>query len=70
MLDKSLEKIETHILCSITFFENRAICVIMSKNIVGSGRLLMMIWDLRIACWIPKATDTHSDYGIFIAFPL
>jgi hypothetical protein len=23
----------------------------------------------RIACWITKATDTHSEYVIFIAFP-
>ena len=23
-----------------------------------------------IACWIPKTTDTHSAYVIFIAFPL
>ena len=25
---------------------------------------------MRIACWIPKATDTHSEYEINIAFPL
>ena len=24
---------------------------------------------MRIACWIPKATDTHSEYVILIAFP-
>ena len=24
----------------------------------------------RIACWIPEATNTHSKYIIFIAFPL
>jgi hypothetical protein len=24
---------------------------------------------LRFACWITKATDTHSQYVIFIAFP-
>ena len=23
----------------------------------------------RFACWIRKATDTHSEYGIFISFP-
>jgi len=22
---------------------------------------------MRIACWIPKATNTHADYVIFIA---
>jgi hypothetical protein len=25
---------------------------------------------MRIACRIPKATDTHSEYVILIAFPL
>jgi hypothetical protein len=24
---------------------------------------------MRIACWIPKATETHSEYVILIAFP-
>jgi hypothetical protein len=24
---------------------------------------------MRIACWITKATDTHSEYVIIIAFP-
>jgi hypothetical protein len=27
------------------------------------------IWRIRIACWITKATDTHSEYVILIAFP-
>jgi hypothetical protein len=30
----------------------------------------MTIWRMRLACWIPKATNTHSQYVIFIAFPL
>jgi hypothetical protein len=25
---------------------------------------------MRIACWITKATNTHSEYAILIAFPL
>jgi hypothetical protein len=25
---------------------------------------------MRIACWIPKATNTHSQYVILIGFPL
>ena len=29
-----------------------------------------MILGMRIACWMPKATNTHSEYVIFIAFPL
>ena len=30
----------------------------------------MTIWRTRIACSIPKATNTHSEYVILIAFPL
>jgi hypothetical protein len=25
---------------------------------------------MRTACWIPKATNTHSEYVIIITFPL
>jgi len=30
----------------------------------------MTIWHLRIICRVPKATSTHSEYIILIAFPL
>jgi len=30
----------------------------------------MTIWGMRIACRIPKATNTHSKYVIRIAYPL
>jgi hypothetical protein len=30
----------------------------------------MTIWRMRIACWIPKAKDTVSDYVLRITFPL
>ena len=29
----------------------------------------MTIWRKRIACWIPKAITTHSEYVVRIAFP-
>ena len=29
----------------------------------------MAIWCRPFACWITKATDSHSEYVIFIAFP-
>jgi hypothetical protein len=29
-----------------------------------------IIWHMCIACWITKATNTHSKYVILIAFPL
>ena len=28
-----------------------------------------IIRRMRSACWIPKATNTHSEYVILIAFP-
>ena len=66
---KCVEKIKTHILCSITFFsENCAVYEIMKKDIVEPDRPQMTIWRMRIACWITKATDTHSEYVILIAF--
>ena len=70
---KAVEEIKTHILCSVTFFfENRAVYEKMWENIVEPGRPQMTIWRMRIACWIPKATYTHShsQYVILIAFPL
>jgi hypothetical protein len=30
----------------------------------------MTIWRMRIACWISKATNTHAEYVILIAFSL
>jgi hypothetical protein len=30
----------------------------------------MTIRGTRIACWIPKATKTHSEYAILTALPL
>jgi len=57
-------------MCSATFFfENRVFYEIMWKNIVERGRPQMSIWCMRIACRIPKATNTHSSCVILIAFP-
>jgi hypothetical protein len=58
---KVLEKIKPHILFSVTFFsESHAVYEKMWENIVERGRLQVIIWRMRIACWIPKATNTHS----------
>jgi hypothetical protein len=67
---KVAEKIKTHILCSITLFENRAVCEIMWKNTEERGRPQMKIRRMHTACWTPKDTDTHSPYVILTAFPL
>jgi hypothetical protein len=41
---------------------------IMRANIVQQYRPQMTIWCMRIACWIPKVTDTLSQYVILLLF--
>jgi hypothetical protein len=43
---------------------------IMWENIVEPGILQMTIWGMRIACRIPKATNTQSQYVIRIVYSL
>ena len=52
------------------FLENPAVYDIMWEKFVEPGRPQMTIWGMRIAGWIPKATDTHSEFVILISFPL
>jgi hypothetical protein len=40
----------------------------MWKIMVQRGRPQMAIWRMRIACWIPKATNAYVEYVILIAF--
>ena len=42
----------------------------MFKSIAEPGRPQKKIWHTRTACWIPKATNTHSGYVILTAFQL
>ena len=46
------------------FFENRTVYEIMWKNIAEPGRPQMTIWRMRIAYWITRATNTHSQYVV------
>ena len=77
---KVVEKIKTHLLCSITFFfqksipffsEKLPIYEIMWKNKVepDSSQMTTVIQRMHFACWLTKATDTHSEYVILIALP-
>ena len=68
---KVVQKLETHILYSITFF--RKSCRLWEKV----KKIYILEWwkpqitrCMRIACWIPKATNTHNDCVILVAFPL
>jgi hypothetical protein len=65
-----VEKLETHVLYSMTFFsENRAVHEKTWKNILKPDRPQMTIRRVLIACGIPKATNTLSEYITLIAFP-
>ena len=42
----------------------------MWKNAAQPDMPQMPIRRKRAACWLPKTTNTHSEYVIIISFPL
>jgi len=56
------------------FSERRSVCEIIWKNIGRArqvtGENTCITHRIRTECWITMATDIHSEYAIFIAFPL
>ena len=52
------------------FFLNRAVYEIMVKNRVERGRPQMTILHMRIACCVPKATNTDTVYVTLFVLPL
>ena len=50
--------------------ENCAVHETLWRNTVEADRQQMAIRCMCFACWIPKATNTHSKYVILTAFPL
>ena len=54
---QNLQRKSKHIMHDHFFF----VYEIMWKNIAQSDRPQMTIQRMRIACWIPKATNTHSE---------
>jgi len=61
VVEKVVEKIKTHILCSVTHIP-RKLCR-SGDHVDNYGRVI--IRRMRIACWIPKDTDTHS-HGVLL----
>ena len=68
--DKSCRESQNTHIQYIFFFKYRPVYEIMWKNIVDPDRPLMKIWRMRNACCILKSTNTHSEYVIFVTFPL
>ena len=70
----TVEKIKTHILCSIFFFSKKHVffCDYVKKYRRAAGQPAdeNMKRRMHIACWIPEATNTHSQYIMLIGFPL
>ena len=64
---KVVEKIQTHFMFNIFFPPKKGtFCEIMWKNMVEPERPQVTTFRMRIACWIPKATNTHSEYVILL----
>jgi len=52
------------------FSEKRAVNEVMWKSMVQTYTPQMTIWRMRIACWITKVTNTHSEYVKLLATSL
>jgi hypothetical protein len=69
---KIVEKVETHILYSITFFPRKSCRLwdnVEKYGMAGQATDGNITRRMRIACWITKATDARSEYATLIAFP-
>jgi hypothetical protein len=60
----------SHIVFSSILIENRSVYEKMWKHFVERGRPQMTTRHMRISFWVPKATNTYSQYVILIIFPL
>ena len=70
-LAQKLQRKENIVYVQLFFFsEKRVVYETMWKNILQPDRPHMTIQCMLNACWIPKATNTHSEYVIHIAFSL
>jgi len=70
---KVVQKIKTHFMFNNYFFFRKSCSLWRNEKkyfIAGQATDDNTIWRMRIACWILKATNTHSQYVILIAFPL
>ena len=65
-----VEKIRTHMSCSVTF--SWRFCSLWD-NVERYGRTReasddSIVWCICFACWITKATDSHSEYVILLLY--
>jgi len=69
---KFVKNIETHILRSKYCFKKSYHLWdnVEKYGTAGQATDGYIIRYMSTACWIPKTTNTHSEYVIFIVFPL
>jgi hypothetical protein len=67
---KVVEKIKTHILCSVTFFFKSCHFWANARYIVDPCRPQMTIRHIWTSHHVSIATNIHSEYAILIACPL
>jgi len=65
---KVVKKITTYILCSTTVSGKSCHLWGNVENAAEPGRSQMTLWRMHIACRMTKATYTHPEYVVFIAF--
>jgi hypothetical protein len=67
--ERCRENQNTRFVLNSFVFENLAVYEIIWKNILEPDRPQMTIRRMRTACWIPKATNTPSEYVVLVDFP-
>jgi len=67
LLTNVLQKIKTHFVFSI-FSDSRSRIVWKKHGTVEQATDDNTIRLMQFACWVIKATDSHSEYVILIAF--
>jgi hypothetical protein len=63
-------KCNTYFVINYVYENPAAHEMIWGEKMIYSDIPKMKIWRMRSACWIPKATNTHSECVMLIAFPL
>ena len=68
---KIAEETKTQILCKYLFFsfENLSVLLDNVKNIYKAGHAMDINMAHALSIWIPKTTNTHSEYVILLVFP-
>ena len=65
---KVIEKIETRISCSITFFRQSCRLCDNAEKYFRAGMPQMTMWCRRVASWITKSANTLSEYETLTDF--